>query len=298
MSQDFKRKLTYILGGTVFFILIIIVSSSLTRDSSVQKIEVRPTSASSADTQQEITNLEVNSTDDSAEDIPAEVLALQEEMQQRPGRRTEKVLTSDSPGFSVDDLAHLDLGFNQPEKNQASTEVEVETVIVLEASEPVSPKMPQTKESTKEEYPSMQNVSFKKCGEITVPTGLGLAMFSVTLQNNPVVECLGEAVASFNCSAHEAQISMDGSQTALYVMGRSDDGACSVGVPTSGSTVSMCSVESLMNVGFAENKTFAQWRQEFNEDPGKSFSSLYFENSAAFQNGNSLSQYDCKLYEI
>jgi hypothetical protein len=298
MSQYFSRKLTYILGGAVLLILLLIVSLSIASKPTQYQIESDFADDLEVNSQQNLSDSELNSAAEVSQDAPAGVLELQEEPQQHSGRRTERVLSSDDPGFSIDDLAHLDLGFNQSEKTQTSPEPVIEALAAIEVVESEPQESIVVDTSVVEEYPSIKNVSFRDCGQLIVPTGFGLAMFSLTLGSDTVIECLGEAVASASCSAYEAEVMMDNSVTSLYVVSRPDDEVCSVGIPANANLLSLCSVESLMDVGFSEDKTFRQWQRDFKNNPGKSFASLYFENSTAFQSSNNLSVYDCKLYEM
>lgn len=147
------------------------------------------------------------------------------------------------------------------------------------------------------DYPSLGSVKWKKCGTLTVPTGLALATFSFTAGSDPAVECMGEAVAK-RCASSQLEVVNEGEIVgSMYVLERSDD-VCSVGVPAGDGLISLCSVEKIMNAGAGEEKSFKQWQAVFKTEPGDTFASMYFDNSSALSNPASASIFDCRTYKF
>jgi hypothetical protein len=194
--------------------------------------------------------------------------------------------------YSIDDLPDLDLNINGTRRQIVQPPV-VAPILSIPVTNPnpvpVAPV----------DFPSMERLRFSNCGSVTVPTGFGLALFTISAKSNPTVICLGEAIAEQSCGSNRATIESEGVEVgAVFVAKRPDDGVCSVGAPLTDDLVSMCSVEKFMDIGTGEDKTMLQWKNYFNEDPGKAFAELYFNNIDAFSNPEAETLYDCKVYEI
>ncbi len=199
---------------------------------------------------------------------------------------------NESP-FSIDDLSHLDLGLNR-EPTQVVPVVEEVPVVT---QPPVVTIVPPDEEPIS--FPSMKKQRYSDCGDIAMPTGFGIAFFSLSAKNYPEVICLGEAIASSGCGGSSATIlSEDVEIGTIYVAKRSDDKVCSVGAPISDTLATFCSVEKLMDIGTEQDLTMSQWRDVFDEDPGGSVATLYFRNSSALSDSDAFEEYDCKVYEI
>lgn len=297
MSESFKKRLVLIVGATTCFILIFSVANTLFGLDETTQVNMPDTAVVLDNPRvQDLPDQEIVVHTVSSKESPEEVQRLEEELSKKPtGRRTERVLTDESPNFTIDDLSHLDLGFNQPatEAPVVLDEISVPPTQINEIiKNPVS-NTPQSKPAT---YASIANLRFKDCGEIDVPSGFRLALFAMTAGNDPAVECLGKAVAQTGCGEYIAEVSAEGNRFNLYVGSRPDDKVCSVGVSLGTESVVLCSVTQLMNIGSDENKTFTQWQAEFKEEPGQLFASMYFDNVAVFENPDALTEYDCKLY--
>jgi len=204
------------------------------------------------------------------------------------------IRVEDESPFSIDDLSHLNLG---PEPAAESTFVPPPTAPPTVITPSVI--IPTILEEEPVEYPDLGNKRFSDCGDITIPTGFGVAFFSVSAGSNPTVVCLGEAVASSGCGSDSATILSSGEEVgSVYVTKRPGDNVCSVGTLLDEGLLSLCSVEKLMDIGTGEDKSMSQWRSDFSDDPGGMFADMYFNNTEAFGDLSALDTYDCELYSM
>lgn len=196
--------------------------------------------------------------------------------------------TKDSP-YSIDDLNHLDLGLRPPKQPVTLDYEPVAPVYVAPSSTPEDNSEPQ--------YEKLDDVSWKDCGSLKVPSGFGLAMFALTAPTEPAVICLGETIAN-SCGSSYANVSLDAYSSFKLFVNERPDGVCGVGINVSAKLISLCSVEKVLDLGSGTDKTFKEWQSDFKLDPGSSFATMYFNNTSVFTDPSAVIKYDCRIYEI
>ena len=212
-----------------------------------------------------------------------------------PTLKPALVPENETSRFSVDDLSHLDLGFDTNE-NEQQTDTPAEPVEVFVPLPPATLPPPPAQTSPVER---LSLSGYEACGSLEIPTGIMAPLALFTAQNDPAIICLGEAVASASCTNSEIVLTSDSTPVgSVYVAKRTGDNACSVGVRLTPSMVTFCSIASIMNHTDGKDKTMRQWRSAFRDDPGQVFANLYIQNSDAFTNPNAMDDYDCVDYQL
>ncbi|MCA9358837.1 hypothetical protein KC926_01375 [Candidatus Kaiserbacteria bacterium] len=219
-----------------------------------------------------------------------------------------EVVVPDEGDVSVDDLsADTDSGEHAPESEidfYGSSERGVS--INHNEPQPIAPYMPDYS-ADEVQLESVSNPSFEKlgqkvsnaynCGEIELPSGIGLALFAFSAEYNPAVICLGESVAK-KCRLSKVEILSESSLVGNILVGDLLDGQCGVGTYSDPESAILCSVEKMMNANSEEQLSLSAWQKVFKSEPGKTFASLYINNQSAFSDPSVAEKFDCKTYSL
>jgi len=114
------------------------------------------------------------------------------------------------------------------------------------------------------------------------------------LQRDSSTECMGDAIGN-NCEDATATVTMSGAGGEVFVATRAD-GSCGLGLSTAAGGAQLCSLELVMDYVSTDDKTEAEWIDEFDSDP---------DGTMAMMVANMLSVaalvgtgFDCQLYSV
>jgi hypothetical protein len=146
------------------------------------------------------------------------------------------------------------------------------------------------------ELPVLNSSEFAVCDDLEVPSSpLAQLMFLNSASANPTVVCLGEAVGDA-CEATTAEISVTGGvDGSAYVVER-NDGQCALGFSSDAETAALCDLTSLLETSTGETRSFSEWSDEFDADPGGMMAMLIEDNVALFTGASSGAS--CVTYEL
>jgi hypothetical protein len=137
------------------------------------------------------------------------------------------------------------------------------------------------------------------CGELKYPVDeYGDKRSILSLAEEDVVVCLGEAVANDCESASVTTRSTDGYVSRVYVLPQTD-GSCGISIATLEDKVKLCSIEKVLNSRLHpdQQKIFADWQKDFVTNPGDTITTAYF-NVLFETDADYLATIGCKWYEF